>query len=97
MSYGGQPITQANPLAPPHEHKCGGQIPFPYTSIALASGCCADGYGQSGLFPLNAGCTTQDDASHGSINFPYLMVPFCKQAAMPSNDDNNAAHTFLRQ
>jgi hypothetical protein len=87
--YGGSPIAPDSPIPAAHEHTFSGNIDFPSTGIALASGCCADGYGQAGTFPFS-GCSTQDQQGQGNIEFPYLMAPLCVQTGVPTNDDNAA-------
>jgi hypothetical protein len=56
-----------------HAHAAAGDVTTASHGIALASGCCADGYAQSGTYPF---ATTSDAVAHG---LPTLHVLQCRK------------------
>jgi hypothetical protein len=71
VAFGGAPLAQGERRT--HVHAASGTVTAPPHGIALASGCCADGYGAAGDYPWTA--TSDADA----VDFPYLQLLQCRK------------------
>ena len=71
QTFGGPPVTSIT--APSHTHGATGTLATTSHGIALASGCCADGYGANGTYMATA--TT--DATEAGL--PYLELLACEK------------------
>jgi hypothetical protein len=69
-TFGGQPHSGLDPRE--HVHANDGALATTPHGIALASGCCADGYAADGSYPFTA------DTGKGSAEMPYLELLQCE-------------------
>jgi hypothetical protein len=70
ITFGGPSHSGLDPRA--HAHSNGGELVTTPHGIALASGCCADGYAANGTYPFSA------DTGEGDVGMPYLELLQCE-------------------
>ncbi len=71
VTYGGAPLAAGDDRT--HAHGIGGTMTVNAHGIALASGCCADGYGSAGTYGLPA------SSDEGASGFPYINLLQCQK------------------
>lgn len=71
LSFGGAPLKPLEQRT--HTHAFSGSVALKSRDVALASGCCADGYGKNGTYSYHG--TSAGAAS----DFPYIQLLQCEK------------------